>query len=182
MFYRQFRYQPSVVSGPGINSLLMVIYRQGTVLMRRRCEAAWQEKVVQPGDISVLGAGMPSRLGMGPADRGFPRLSFLRSSCRNLRSRLRSGLSAARGAGCARYPRSQIRGARGHADRRALHAVGGRRAAGQIAGADLLFNLPDTGLSLKSCGASRREAQVGTDTRPEVPRAGVHRGSSRARF
>jgi AraC family transcriptional regulator len=60
VFYRQFRYQPSVVSGPGINSLLMVIYRQGTVLMRRRCEAAWQEKVVQPGDISVLGAGMPS--------------------------------------------------------------------------------------------------------------------------
>jgi len=60
VFYRQFRYQPSAVSGPGIDSLLLVIYRQGTVLMRRRCEAAWQQKMVQPGDISVLGAGMPS--------------------------------------------------------------------------------------------------------------------------
>jgi len=60
VFYRQFRYQPSAVSGPGIDSLLLVIYRQGTVLMRRRCEAAWQQKLVRPGDISVLGAGMPS--------------------------------------------------------------------------------------------------------------------------
>lgn len=60
VFYRQFRYEPSAVSGPGIDSLLLVIYRQGTVMMRRRCEDAWQERMVQPGDLSVLGAGMSS--------------------------------------------------------------------------------------------------------------------------
>ena len=60
VFFRQFRYQPSVVSGPAIDSFLMVIYRQGSVLMRRKCESDWQERIVQPGDISVLGAGQPS--------------------------------------------------------------------------------------------------------------------------
>jgi hypothetical protein len=49
-----------VVSGPAIDSFLMVIYRQGSVLMRRKCESEWQEKIVRPGDISVLGAGRPS--------------------------------------------------------------------------------------------------------------------------
>lgn len=60
VFYRQFRYQPSAVSGPGIDSLLLVIYRRGSVLMRRDCGAAWQEKMVRPGDISMLGAGIAS--------------------------------------------------------------------------------------------------------------------------
>jgi AraC family transcriptional regulator len=60
VFFRQFRYQPSVVSGPAIDSFLMVIYRQGSVLMRRKCESDWQERIVRPGDISVLGAGHPS--------------------------------------------------------------------------------------------------------------------------
>jgi hypothetical protein len=49
-----------VITGPAIDSFLMVIYREGSVLMRRKCESQWQEKVVQPGDISILGAGMPS--------------------------------------------------------------------------------------------------------------------------
>lgn len=60
IFFREFRYQPSSVTAPGIDSLLMVIYRRGTVLMRRKCESAWQERTVRPGDISVLGAGLPS--------------------------------------------------------------------------------------------------------------------------
>jgi AraC family transcriptional regulator len=60
VFFRQFRYEPSVVSGPPIDSFLMVIYRRGTVLMRRKCESDWQEKIVQPGDISILGAGQSS--------------------------------------------------------------------------------------------------------------------------
>jgi len=60
VFYRQFRYQPSTVSSPGIDSLALVIYRQGSVLMRRDCGSAWQERMVRPGDISVLGAGIAS--------------------------------------------------------------------------------------------------------------------------
>lgn len=60
VFCRQFRYQPSVVSAPGIDSLALVIYRRGSVLMRRDCGSAWQEKMVRPGDISMLGAGLAS--------------------------------------------------------------------------------------------------------------------------
>jgi AraC family transcriptional regulator len=60
VFFREFRYQPSVVAAPGINSLLMVVYRGGHTLMRRRCDGAWQECFIQPGAISLLGAGLPS--------------------------------------------------------------------------------------------------------------------------
>jgi AraC family transcriptional regulator len=61
VFFREFRYGPSLVDGPGIDSLLIVIYRNGQSRMRRQCEAEWQEAVVRPGAISILGAGIPSR-------------------------------------------------------------------------------------------------------------------------
>jgi hypothetical protein len=57
IFFREFRYQPSTVSVPGINSLALVIYREGSTLMRRRCETSWQERPTEPGVISILGAG-----------------------------------------------------------------------------------------------------------------------------
>jgi AraC family transcriptional regulator len=60
IFFREFRYQPSIVSAPGIDSLLMVIYRQGTSVMRRKCESTWQETFIAPGAISVLGARLAS--------------------------------------------------------------------------------------------------------------------------
>ena len=60
IFFREFRYQPSTVSVPGINSLALVIYREGSTLMRRRCETSWQERPTEPGVISILGAGCPS--------------------------------------------------------------------------------------------------------------------------
>lgn len=60
IFFREFRYQPSTVCAPGINSVLLVIYRKGSTLMRRRCEASWQERPTGPGAISILGAACPS--------------------------------------------------------------------------------------------------------------------------
>jgi AraC family transcriptional regulator len=60
IFFREFRYQPSTVCAPGLNSLLLVIYREGRTLMRRRCDAPWQERRTEPGVISILAAGCPS--------------------------------------------------------------------------------------------------------------------------
>jgi AraC family transcriptional regulator len=61
VFFREFRYGPSVVDGPAVDSLLVVVYRNGQSRMRRQCEAAWQETLVRPGAISILGSGVPSR-------------------------------------------------------------------------------------------------------------------------
>lgn len=60
LFYRDFAYEPSRVNAPGIDSLLIVVYRDGCTIMRRRVEGGWQEQVVEPGMISILGAGRPS--------------------------------------------------------------------------------------------------------------------------
>ncbi len=60
IFFRDFRYGPSTVAAPGIDSLLMVVYRKGRSRMRRRCDAPWRETVVEPGAISILGARVPS--------------------------------------------------------------------------------------------------------------------------
>jgi AraC family transcriptional regulator len=60
VFYRDFSYEPSTVNAPGIGALLMVVYREGCTTMRRRVESGWQERVIEPGAISILGQGRPS--------------------------------------------------------------------------------------------------------------------------
>ena len=180
VFYRQFRYQPSVVSGPGINSLLMVIYRQGTVLMRRRCEAAWQEKVVQPGDISVLGAGMPSDWEWDqPIEVSHVYLSYdlLAETCAHAFDQDYRRLITARDALDIRDPKSVA----------LADMLIGELCTPSAGGALLVDTLAQT-LSICAIrdyhwnpGCFAGEPQSGL-TRPEEPRAGVHRGSSRARF
>jgi AraC family transcriptional regulator len=60
VFYREFSYEPSTVNAPGIDALLMVVYREGRTTMRRRVEGGWQERVIEPGAISILGQARPS--------------------------------------------------------------------------------------------------------------------------
>src|SRR5271167_774565 len=60
VFYRDFSYEPSTVNVPGVDTLLMVVYREGRTTMRRRVEGGWQERVIEPGAISILGPGRPS--------------------------------------------------------------------------------------------------------------------------
>lgn len=60
LFYRDFSYEPSTVNAPGVDTLLMVVYREGRTTMRRRVEGPWQECVIEPGTISILGPGKSS--------------------------------------------------------------------------------------------------------------------------
>jgi AraC family transcriptional regulator len=60
VFYRDFSYEPSTVNVPGVDTLLMVVYREGRTTMRRRVEGGWQERIIEPGAISILGPGRPS--------------------------------------------------------------------------------------------------------------------------
>lgn len=60
IFYRDFAYSPQAVTAPGIDSILMVVYRQGETLMRRRAESGWCNADVGPGTISLLAARQSS--------------------------------------------------------------------------------------------------------------------------
>jgi AraC family transcriptional regulator len=60
LFYRDFSYEPSMVDAPGVDTLLMVVYREGRTTMRRRVEGGWQQCVIEPRTISILGPGKSS--------------------------------------------------------------------------------------------------------------------------
>lgn len=60
MFYRDFTYPAQAVGAPGIDSLLIVLYRRGRTLMRRRAEAGWRDARIRPGMMSLLAAGQSS--------------------------------------------------------------------------------------------------------------------------
>lgn len=60
VFFRDYAYQPSTITAPGIDSLQIVIYRQGSTRMRRYCGEGWKEQPVGPGVMSIMGAGRAS--------------------------------------------------------------------------------------------------------------------------
>ena len=60
LFYRDFSYEPSMVDAPGVDTLLMVVYREGRTTMRGRVEGGWQQCVIEPRTISILGPGKSS--------------------------------------------------------------------------------------------------------------------------
>lgn len=60
MFYREFTYKPQQATPPGIDSILMVVYRHGETRMRRRAEANWCDATMRPGKISLLAARQDS--------------------------------------------------------------------------------------------------------------------------
>jgi AraC family transcriptional regulator len=51
---RSFRYRPSDVQVPALDSYLIVAYRHGTTPMDRRFAAAWRSEHMAPGDISLM--------------------------------------------------------------------------------------------------------------------------------
>ncbi len=60
LFFRDIAYGASTVAAPGIDGVLMVVYRSGQTRMRRKVEAKWHEAYVAPGAISLLGVDRPS--------------------------------------------------------------------------------------------------------------------------
>jgi AraC family transcriptional regulator len=56
LFFRDYGFQPSIVSAPGIQGVQIVIYREGSTLIRRRCGEGWKEEHVTPGSISLMGS------------------------------------------------------------------------------------------------------------------------------
>lgn len=60
LFFRDIFYGASTVAAPGIDSILMVVYRRGETRMRRRVDATWYESDVRPGHISLLGVDRSS--------------------------------------------------------------------------------------------------------------------------
>ena len=60
VFFRDYGYQPSKVVAPGIDGLQIVIYREGSTLIRRHCGEGWKEGHVRAGIMSIMGAGRAS--------------------------------------------------------------------------------------------------------------------------
>ncbi len=60
VFFRDIAYGASTVAAPGIDSILMVVYRRGQTRMRRKVETNWREGFVKPGTISMLGVDRSS--------------------------------------------------------------------------------------------------------------------------
>ena len=77
VFYRDLSYEPLTVNVPGVDTLLMVDYREGRTTMRRRVEGGWQERVIEPVAISILGPGRPSEWEWGESI-GVPHLYLSR--------------------------------------------------------------------------------------------------------
>ncbi len=60
LFFRDIAYGASTVAAPGIDSILMVVYRRGETRMRRRVDGNWYESDLKPGHISLLGVDRSS--------------------------------------------------------------------------------------------------------------------------
>jgi AraC family transcriptional regulator len=60
VLYREFAYDPQGVDVPGIDSVLLVVYREGHTRTRRTVGGPWRERRVRAGNISVLGVGQAS--------------------------------------------------------------------------------------------------------------------------
>ena len=57
VFFREYGYPPAQYCAPGIEDLVVIIFGEGSGLMRRRFDDGWREAHVKPGDISFVGAG-----------------------------------------------------------------------------------------------------------------------------
>jgi len=58
VFFRNYRFQPSRISVPGLDSLLIIVYSgEGATRIRRRSTEGWKEEHVPSGDMSILAPG-----------------------------------------------------------------------------------------------------------------------------
>lgn len=58
VFFRNYRFQPSRIAVPGLDSLLVIIYYgEDATLIRRRCARGWKQEHVKPGNMSILAPG-----------------------------------------------------------------------------------------------------------------------------
>lgn len=57
---RGYRYAPSDVEVPAMQTYMIVVYRDGATPMTRRCGAPWRSEHVAPGSVSLLTHAAPS--------------------------------------------------------------------------------------------------------------------------